>query len=566
MNERESLLNKLVEIENKYKQQASSLSPNEKRVCLINVIRVLDLWSHWVRYGAGDPKREEKLEAADLIERGTNIALSMFYDDSVGLECYPLGTTSRQVERSMSYMISTLGKIQAARSFIDLSYQGVVSIEQKNENHYVFNVIQPFGHEAAGDADWQFMKRELLNYLDIEGELESEYDYNEIKKILRKNVFRWRDNFIGYTTEPVLDDYYDLFGLKCTYYQSGYDAFSPDCIFGPGKFQHYRDAVAGYQAWALKHIDFCHALVEQSTKTNLINILSITKPKQSTVSNTSIYLEHFHLSDEISGAVLEAATLMPENAAYHLEKPTPAKPSFIQVGKDIYLQPVFGILNNPYEFMLRELRRAYKKDYDVAVNSREGVFQEELKTLFYPDYFSHGHTPIVLKDINKKDLTDIDAAIFDEKSGTLALFQLKWQDNFVRSMRERYSRKSNLLKTGNSWVEVVSEWLKDKDDITILKQLKINPTHQDRRISVRLFVLTWGAGRFSGEWHADTRAVWTGWASFCKQFKELCPTHDILEKMWLGLRSWENNHPLLIEQTQPSTLTCGDLRIDFKCN
>ena len=62
--------------------------------------------------------------------------------------------------------------------------------------------------------------------------------------------------------------------------------------------------------------------------------------------------------------------------------------------------------------------------------------------------------------------TDIDAAVFDTTTGTLGLFQLKWQDPFGTSMRRRNSKMMNFLEETNQWVSTVSSILLEKPEGT----------------------------------------------------------------------------------------------------
>ncbi len=69
--------------------------------------------------------------------------------------------------------------------------------------------------------------------------------------------------------------------------------------------------------------------------------------------------------------------------------------------------------------------------------------------------------------------TDIDA-INSIPNNDTCLFQLKWQDPFYKSMKERFSRISNLFGKANEWIEKVEYWLNNIERKNILSPLKIN--------------------------------------------------------------------------------------------
>lgn len=62
-------------------------------------------------------------------------------------------------------------------------------------------------------------------------------------------------------------------------------------------------------------------------------------------------------------------------------------PVFIELGENKLLRPIWGSLSEPFIFLLRELRRGYRSDWDNAVNGREQVFRDDLYGLFLSERF-----------------------------------------------------------------------------------------------------------------------------------------------------------------------------------
>ena len=108
--------------------------------------------------------------------------------------------------------------------------------------------------------------------------------------------------------------------------------------------------------------------------------------------------------------------------------------------------------------MLRNLRMRYPADWDRAVNGREVLFRDELFELFPQDWLVKIPRSIGLKEGGQK-LTDIDAVVLDERNGLAGLFQLKWQEPFGHSMRERAARMKNFQEEANSWINVITLYL-----------------------------------------------------------------------------------------------------------
>ena len=143
--------------------------------------------------------------------------------------------------------------------------------------------------------------------------------------------------------------------------------------------------------------------------------------------------------------VLAAFTLDRENAAYHSAVPGIAPAPLVRVGPDSLVWSLSGLLAEPLLFLTRELKRRNPEAYHNAAIQREAVFREDIYALFADKRFLLAPRRIELRR-DKGDLrTDIDALVFDRKTGTLGLFELKSQDPFVRSHAELMRQRDNVL-------------------------------------------------------------------------------------------------------------------------
>lgn len=150
------------------------------------------------------------------------------------------------------------------------------------------------------------------------------------------------------------------------------------------------------------------------------------------------------------------------------------------------------------------------------MDAREKAFRADLAELMNPDRYlvpSHGFN---LKRMDGSDLTDVDAAIVDRQSGELCLVQLKWPDIYGRSLAERESRRTNLVKA-NEWVERVHDWVGKKNSKAACAALSL-PHGSDRQVA--LMVLTRHVADFVGANDFDPRATWVSWPRFAKSVME----------------------------------------------
>ena len=135
--------------------------------------------------------------------------------------------------------------------------------------------------------------------------------------------------------------------------------------------------------------------------------------------------------------------------------------------------------------MNKELKRKYKRDYDRAVHNRENRFRNELFKIFPQENVIKIPNEINISFQNIR--TDIDAVVFDEKTGTLGLFQLKWQDRYDYSMKERYSRITHMFPKANEWICKIKNWISLNDSKSILNALQIGSKLKSK---IEIFIIS----------------------------------------------------------------------------
>jgi len=160
-------------------------------------------------------------------------------------------------------------------------------------------------------------------------------------------------------------------------------------------------------------------------------------------------------------------------------------------------------LISPFEFLNRELKRRFERDYFNAVNKREEKFRRHINSFFSDENYSVCSKSLNIK--TSKGSTDIDAAVYDLESDTLALFQLKWQDLFS-TIKERNSRINNLYPGVSKWLDKIEAWLNETKDEELWKQLRF-PIKR-KPLKVYIFVVCRHNAFFSGI-RPDNRAAWT---------------------------------------------------------
>ena len=215
------------------------------------------------------------------------------------------------------------------------------------------------------------------------------------------------------------------------------------------------------------------------------------------------------------GEALRYLTLDAENAGYHSVAPSRAAPPLIRLPGGRIAWSSRGLLGTPYLFLMRELRRRHGQEYHNRAHLREGVFRGDLYRLFGDKRFVCSPARVELR-LEGKIRTDLDALIFDRKTGTLGIFELKAQDPFAGSPAERQYQRDNFFHA-NYQISTIARWLQRHGADEILARFDARAAKQFRVHKVHLFVLGRYLAHFSGGPAPDRRAAWGSWAEVLRQ-------------------------------------------------
>ena len=230
------------------------------------------------------------------------------------------------------------------------------------------------------------------------------------------------------------------------------------------------------------------------------------RSEQSVVEEISSALA---VDPDIIGPAVAAFTLDRQNAAWHAAVPGVAPP-LVRIGPGQIVASFLGLTTEPLFFLTRELRRRDAVAYHNTAHLREVAFRQDLYALFRDKRFVTSPGRIELKRDIGNIRTDIDAAIFDRKTGTLGVFELKSPDPFARSVAELTRQRENVLYA-NRQVSGVLDWLKRHGADAILERIDRRTAKTFRVQKVYPFVLGRYLVHFNDGPEPDRRAAWATW-------------------------------------------------------
>lgn len=228
------------------------------------------------------------------------------------------------------------------------------------------------------------------------------------------------------------------------------------------------------------------------------------------------------IAPQIAARALDGFTLDRENAPYHAAVTGGGSAPLIAVSPGHLALSLHGLTTEPLFFLARELRRRDPQTYHNSAFLREERFRADLYALFPDNRFVTSAGRIRVRREQGDLRTDIDAAIFDRKTGALGIFELKSHDPFARTSAELARQRDNVLYA-NRQVSGVLDWLKRHGADDLLSRID-QPTAKRHRVSkVFPFVLGRYLVRFNGGQAPDRRAAWATWPQVLRAMEEPPP-------------------------------------------
>lgn len=286
-------------------------------------------------------------------------------------------------------------------------------------------------------------------------------------------------------------------------HQQGYP---PDASIEGVTVGFYLDLIACLIGWALAEVDLAVGTEERGTL-SAASLPPIPRHEAAVIDALAATLA---AEPPLVQRGLQALTLDRENAGYHGAAPDAPAPPLICLGDEELMWSLRGLQTEPILFLMRELKRRHGAAYHNSAHLREGVFRQDLYRLFADKRFVTSPGSVALKREGGDLRTDLDALIFDRKTGTLGVFELKAQDPFARTAEERIKQRDNFFHA-NRQVAALLHWLKGNDATSLLARFDAATAKRFRVHRVHVFVLGRYLAHFAGGPAPDRRVAWGTW-------------------------------------------------------
>lgn len=440
-----------------------------------------------------------------IIEYSYPVFICQFYD----LEfCSLPGITLKALDQKQLELYSKLiyccGIIGWMQSFVDNINAGYYSCRS------FFNYARV---KFTEKFHWnEYLEQEYLTWYSSavaehqKGQYESLYaELPEILNKLKDGVFVWNDAFLGYENDLDTEVFFQKHAMLDAQQSVSWDMFPPESAFGSMRYADLVHSLVDFAGYAIKHLYCAKIMLQGHDELIFENLLSCFFVEQDIIKLIS---DNRTCSAEIADSILKIISLSPDTLEYYQNGQAKSAP-FIKVSSHQYARSIKGLLDDPFSFMLYNLRKTHSRNWDHNVNLREQHFRSQLYELFKDGNFRCVKHPIIVKQ-NGKVVTDIDAAVVDMSSGEIGLFQLKWQDPTEYSPFALSSKRSNYNEQTESWINSVTAWLNENSEAQIANLLGLKSKFLNKE-NVKLFVLGRRHGNYSGSSRPKNNCVWCQW-------------------------------------------------------
>ena len=363
-----------------------------------------------------------------------------------------------------------LGIIEQGRRTVELTWAGLACISRSEQSIFDFELPYRISDAEAHERDVEGHYRQESMRLTCEAlaaSASTQWLTGEIAELLRENVYVWRENFIGYNADPVLDKYYMALAWTAVRETPQYDAFNERKMFGGIPFLKYLLASVWLVSLCLKHQAFCEALVEKHPEIGLEDILTISADRDEFIDSLRCALDQigteFETYTPTSPAeamqIFEVVSLTRRNAKL-VDKPFAPIPVIVEFSSLGIVKFLAG-RHRQMEFMLDSLKANFARDFSLNQQTREASMQRAMEG-FFQEHFSDA---LVRRNIRLRhrgrELTDADFAAIDPVFGDLLLFQIKYQDVHGADFKARNSRMARFVDESIRWLRAVDTWLEN---------------------------------------------------------------------------------------------------------
>jgi len=481
--------------------------PAQRGLAVVALIRARDWRSLALHDTLHTPTWNAPSPISYLCTSGWQKALELCFGDASASPCVASDMTGSTLDAWAEQVLQECDRLAAGEQVLAYCETGFMRMQQGGQRDFfawIASKNMPTEWREREDLAWWTNALAQTHMPEIH-ELAAESV--SIQQQLVAFAREWRVDTNIYSTTRAIDDYYHRLGMlwvKCMVCHLQYPA---ETAIGGCTIALYRDVLAVLIGWALKHLNLCRAFVAQQPSSTLRALLAPVHDADALIGALSKTLL---VERAAIGRAVDAFCLDQKNVSWHCSVAGTPAPPLLRLNERHLVWSLTGLLGEPFLFLTRELKRRDSYEYHTASHTHEEVFRQDLYSLFSDKRFVKSAGSVVLKGVQGDLTTDVDALIFDRKTGALALFELKSQDPFAYSHQERIRQRDYFHRAGKQVLACV-QWLNRNGANGLLTRLDFKQVKRLKVQKTYIFVLGRYLAHFFDGPEFDRRAAWGTW-------------------------------------------------------
>ena len=486
-------------------ETVSAMSLIERQIFFVNCIKVID--KSYYDYVMTE-SNENATFFYDILKYAYPVLIrSLWTKDFETLIATPLARAdSNEIYRCKTFLCSC--RIVGQSEYIlDMEKRGLVSVSSKDDVCIIKYLQENYWIEYLESRYTDFYEDLVFSLMQKDKRITTlQAQWDAVQEEMRPLCFVWMNEFMGYKSTLNIESYFNDVAYYDAAHSTEWDYFPEQSKFNGIAYCNFTDAIIDAFGYAAKHVHFARLLHSSHPELLAENLFYNIRVEKETIQ---LIQENRGCSEQDAHTILSCISLSSENSELYRYGQVNCAP-LIKISKNQYLHSVAGSLFHPFSFLLSSLQQKFPKDVSRNINLRENVFRKQLYEIAGEKFTCINHN-IIIKCGNRT-VTDIDAAMVDKSSGEIALFQLKWQNQTVDSIRSLHSKALNYAEETMYWVKSVKQWIEYTSEAEIAGHLGngIKGKHIDKS-KIFLFVLGRNHGNYSGEHLVSEKTVWVQW-------------------------------------------------------
>lgn len=488
-------------------------------VLFIEVVRAMDYWGTHAPALIGHS--EKVSPSIDLMYWGWNRAVAELFEPLDQPGAFPLMESTFESRVFAARLMQEFGKVSLLRRLADMSERGIVEITRDGDEFQI-----QMGEDAraqfadASDSDrlkaaeallpsssagWTTASmRDVLRFPDMPGNYMAAADAPvkcwlrpDIEELIKPLVRPWdtgRGVMVAYDARIEVDKHYMAEALSLATQWCEASGIHPAAMLSSITGADITGVGASLISLHSKHFGCVSVAKKMYDHVSVGQSLTIWGPRAELEEAASIMSGR---PGRVVHSVLNALAMTSEQAKKLADHSTPLIPLLFDLGNGFILRPVSCLTRNPFTAARTQHQWLDPGTVHAVAADREKWMREQLYSMFGGRRYICFPGNLKLRR-GGAVLTDIDAAVYDRRTGEVGIFQLKWQDYSTNDVRQLRSKAANLSAELTDWSGKIMSWIEENGVSALDKSLRLKQKRREAVTSVMLFAISRSSVRTQG--------------------------------------------------------------------